>query len=209
VEFSHSLIEAFGEVPKLADYLHLPVQSGSDRVLSMMKRGHTVLEYRQKIRRIREQRPGISLSSDFIVGFPGETEKDFEDTLKLIKDMGFDQSFSFIYSARPGTPASSLPDETPMAVKKERLSRLQALVNSQAAVISRDMVGSLQRVLVESTSKKDSTVLAGRTGNNRIVNFDGHPSLIGQFIDVRITEALSHSLRGRLPVDVKHPVAAA
>jgi tRNA-2-methylthio-N6-dimethylallyladenosine synthase len=209
VEFSQSLIEAYGEVPKLADYLHLPVQSGSDRVLSMMKRGHTVLEYRQKIRRIREQRPGLCLSSDFIVGFPGETEKDFEDTLQLIESIGFDQSFSFIYSARPGTPAASLPDEVPMAVKKERLARLQALVNSQAAEISRGMVGGIQRVLVESTSKKDSNTLAGRTGNNRVVNFAGHPGLIGQFIDVKITEALNNSLRGRLPIDDELPVEAA
>jgi tRNA-2-methylthio-N6-dimethylallyladenosine synthase len=209
VEFSQSLIEVYGEVPKLADYLHLPVQSGSDRVLSMMKRGHTVLEYRQKIRRIREQRPGLCLSSDFIVGFPGETEKDFEDTLQLIESIGFDQSFSFIYSARPGTPAASLPDEVPMAVKKERLARLQALVNSQAAEISRGMVGGIQRVLVESTSKKDSNTLAGRTGNNRVVNFAGHPGLIGQFIDVKITEALNNSLRGRLPIDDELPVEAA
>jgi tRNA-2-methylthio-N6-dimethylallyladenosine synthase len=209
VEFSPSLTEAFGEVPKLADYLHLPVQSGSDRVLSMMKRGHTVLEYRQKIRRLREQRPGISLSSDFIVGFPGETEQDFEDTLKLIRDIGFDQSFSFIYSPRPGTPASNLPDDTPMAVKKERLSRLQALINKQAAEISRRMVGSVQRALVEGTSKKDVAQLAARTGNNRVVNFDGHPRLIGHFVDLVITEALNHSLRGRLQIDRQRPVEAA
>lgn len=198
VEFSNSLIEAFGEVQELADYVHLPVQSGSDRVLAMMKRGHTVLEYKQKIRRLREQRPDISLSSDFIVGFPGETERDFEDTMKLIADMNFDQSFSFIYSARPGTPAASLPDDTPMEVKKERLMRLQALVNKQAAAISREMVGSVQRILVEGYSKKDPQQLAGRTENNRVVNFDGHPRLIGHFVDVTITEALSNSLRARV-----------
>ena len=209
VEFSQSLIEAFGEVPKLADYLHLPVQSGSDRVLSMMKRGHTVLEYRQKIRRLREQRLGISLSSDFIVGFPGESEQDFEATMKLISDIGFDQSFSFIYSARPGTPAAGLPDDTPMEIKKQRLARLQTQINSQAAEISHSMLGSVQRVLVEKTSKKDVTQLAGRTGNNRVVNFDGHPRLIGEFVDLVITEALSHSLRGRLQLDRQRPVEAA
>jgi tRNA-2-methylthio-N6-dimethylallyladenosine synthase len=198
VEFSDSLIEAFGEVPKLANYVHLPVQSGSDRVLAMMKRGHTVLEYKQKIRRLREQRPDISLSSDFIVGFPGETERDFENTMKLIEEMNFDQSFSFIYSARPGTPAASLPDETPMEVKKERLSRLQALINKQALAISKDMLGGVQRILVEGYSKKDSKQLAGRTENNRVVNFDGHPRMIGQFVDVTITEALRNSLRARI-----------
>mgnify|MGYP001814960023 FL=1 len=164
----------------------------------MMKRGHTVLEYKQKIRRLREQRPDISLSSDFIVGFPGETERDFENTMKLIEEMNFDQSFSFIYSARPGTPAASMADDTPMEVKKERLASLQALVNKQALEISRSMVGSVQRVLVEGHSKKDSKQLAGRTENNRVVNFDGHPRLIGHFADVTITEALSNSLRARI-----------
>jgi tRNA-2-methylthio-N6-dimethylallyladenosine synthase len=198
VEFSNSLVEAFGEVPKLANYLHLPVQSGSDRVLSMMKRGHTVLEYKQKIRRIREQRPDISLSSDFIVGFPGETERDFEDTMKLIKDLNFDQSFSFIYSARPGTPAANLPDDTPMAVKKERLARLQQQISRQAAAISEQMVGTVQRVLVEGTSKKSHKQLSGKTENNRTVNFDGNPRLIGHFVDILINEAFSNSLRGHL-----------
>lgn len=198
VEFSSSLIEAFGEVPKLANYVHLPVQSGSDRVLAMMKRGHTVLEYKQKIRRLREQRPNISLSSDFIVGFPGETEGDFEDTMKLIAEINFDQSFSFVYSPRPGTPAASLPDDTPLEVKKERLARLQALINKQAGEISRAMVGGVQRILVEGSSKKDPQQLAGRTENNRVVNFDGNPRLIGQFVEVVITEALSHSLRARV-----------
>ncbi len=198
VEFSSSLIEAFGEVPKLANYLHLPVQSGSDRVLAMMKRGHTTLEYKQKIRSLRELRPDISLSSDFIVGFPGETGRDFEATLKLIRDIGFDQSFSFIYSARPGTPAASLADDTPLAVKKERLTSLQALINEQAGRISQAMLGTTQTILVEGTSKKDRQQLAGRTENNRVVNFDGQARLVGRFVDVVITEALSHSLRGRL-----------
>ena len=209
VEFSASLIEAFGEIPKLANYVHLPVQSGSDRVLAMMKRGHTVLEYKQKIRRLREQRPGISLSSDFIVGFPGETERDFEATMKLIEEMNFDQSFSFIYSARPGTPAASLPDDTPMEVKKDRLSRLQAQINQQALKISKDMVGGVQRILVEGYSKKDPKQLAGRTENNRVVNFDGNPRLIGQFVNVTITEALNNSLRARMVVADTQSIAAA
>jgi len=198
VEFSQSLIDAFGEVPKLANYLHLPVQRGSDRVLALMKRGHTVLEYKQKIRRLRELRPDISLSSDFIVGFPGETERDFEDTLDLIRELEFDQSFSFVFSARPGTPAAALPDELPLAVKKERLQRLQQLVNEQAARISRRMVGTTERILVEGVSKKDDKQLAGRTENNRVVNFDGPADCIGRFVDIVVTEALSHSLRGRL-----------
>jgi len=198
VEFSQNLIEAYGEVKELANYLHLPVQTGSDRILGLMKRGHTVLEYKQKIRRLREKRPDISLSSDFIVGFPGETERDFEATLKLISDLNFDQSFSFIFSPRPGTPAASLQDDVPMEVKKERLMRLQELVNSQAARISQGMVGSTQRILVEGESKKDSRQLAGRTENNRVVNFDGNIRLAGQFVDVVITEALSHSLRGKV-----------
>jgi tRNA-2-methylthio-N6-dimethylallyladenosine synthase len=198
VEFSQNLIDAFGEVPKLANYVYLPVQSVSDRILALMKWGHTALEYRQKIPRLRERRPDISLSSDFIVGFPGETERDFEETLKLIRDLDFDQSFSFIFSARPGTPAASLPDDLPLAVKKERLVRLQALVNSQAARISRGMVGTTQRVLVEGPSRKNPQQLAGRTENNRVVNFDGPMRLVGGLVDVVITEALSHSLRGRV-----------
>ena len=198
VEFSQNLIDAYGEVPELANYLHLPVQTGSDRVLALMKRGHTVLEYKQKIRRLREKRPDISLSSDFIVGFPGETERDFEQTLKLIAELDFDQSFSFIFSPRPGTPAASLPDDVPLEVKKERLMRLQGLVNGQAARISRAMVGSTLRILVEGRSKKDARQLAGRTENNRVVNFDGNPRLVGHFVDVEITEALSNSLRGRV-----------
>jgi tRNA-2-methylthio-N6-dimethylallyladenosine synthase len=197
VEFTDSLVQAYAEVPKLANYLHLPVQHGSDRILSAMKRGHTALEYKQKIRKLREARPDISLSSDFIVGFPGETDKDFEATMNLIADIGFDQSFSFIYSARPGTPAASLPDDTPLEVKKERLQILQARINQQAFEISQAMVGTTQRVLVEKTSKKSSAQVAGRTENNRWVNFDADPSVIGQFVDVTITEALPNSLRGR------------
>jgi tRNA-2-methylthio-N6-dimethylallyladenosine synthase len=198
VEFRQSLIDAYADVPELADFLHLPVQSGSDRVLALMKRGHTALEYRQKIRRLREARPGISVSSDFIVGFPGETDGDFEATMDLVAELGFDQSFSFIYSARPGTPAASCPDDVPHAVKQERLARLQALINRQSQAISERMVGTIQRVLVERPAKKNPRQLAGRTENMRWVNFDGPPSLIGQFADVLVTEALPHSLRGRL-----------
>jgi tRNA-2-methylthio-N6-dimethylallyladenosine synthase len=198
VEFTDSLVQAYAEIPKLANYLHLPVQHGSDRILAAMKRGHTALEYKSKIRRLREVRPDISLSSDFIVGFPGETDRDFEATMDLIADVGFDQSFSFIYSARPGTPAASLDDETPMTVKKERLQRLQARINAQAMEISRGMVGTTQTVLVEKPSKKDPRQLSGRTENMRWVNFDGDAGLIGGFVDVVITEALPNSLRGRL-----------
>ncbi len=198
VEFRDSLVEAYREVPQLASYLHLPVQSGSDRVLALMKRGHTALEYRHKIRRLREARPGISISSDFIVGFPGETERDFEATLELIADVGFDQSFSFIYSRRPGTPAASLPDDVTQEEKHSRLERLQELVDGQARAISRAMVGSVQRVLVERNARRDARQLAGRTGNNRWVNFDGPSSLMDCFTDVVITEAMANSLRGRL-----------
>ena len=198
VEFTDSLVQAYAEVPKLASYLHLPVQHGSDRILTAMKRGHTVLEYKQKIRRLRDARPGISLSSDFIVGFPGETDSDFEKLMDLIADIGFDQSFSFIYSARPGTPAAFLADETPLDVKKERLQILQSRINQQALEISRGMVGTTQRVLVEKLSKKSDHQVSGRTENNRWVNFDADPSVIGQFVDVVITEALPNSLRGRL-----------
>ncbi len=198
VEFTDSLIQAYAEVPKLASYLHLPVQHGSDRVLAAMKRGHTILEYKQKIRKLREARPGISLSSDFIIGFPGETDRDFEALMNLVADIGFDQSFSFIYSARPGTPAASLVDDTPMDVKKQRLQILQARINQQALEISGGMVGTTQRVLVEKTSVKSASQVAGRTENNRWVNFDADPAVIGQFVDVVITEALPNSLRGRL-----------
>jgi tRNA-2-methylthio-N6-dimethylallyladenosine synthase len=198
VEFRDSLVEAFRDVPQLANYLHLPVQSGSDRVLALMKRGHTVLEYRQKLRRLREVRPDISLSTDLIVGFPGETERDFQCTLDLVREVGFDQSFSFIYSARPGTPAAALPDDVPHAGKQARLERLQAQLRAQADAISSRMVGSVQRVLVERPSKKDARQLAGRTENNRWVNFDGPAALIDRFAHVVITEALPNSLRGRL-----------
>jgi tRNA-2-methylthio-N6-dimethylallyladenosine synthase len=197
VEFTDSLIQAYAEVPKLANYLHLPVQHGSDRVLARMKRGHTILEYKQKIRKLRDVRPDISLSSDFIVGFPGETDDDFEALMNLIAEIGFDQSFSFIYSARPGTPAASLEDDTPMDVKKQRLQILQERINQQAFDISQSMVGTTQRVLVEKTSKKDANQVAGRTENMRWVNFDADPACIGQFVDVVITEALPNSLRGR------------
>ena len=198
VEFTDSLIEAYAEIPKLASYLHLPVQHGSDRILSAMKRGHTALEYKSKIRKLRAARPDICVSSDFIVGFPGETNSDFEATMSLIEEVGFDQSFSFIYSARPGTPAAGLADDTPLHVKKERLQRLQKQINIQAMEISRKMVGSVQSVLVERVSKKSVRQFSGRTENMRWVNFDGDVSLIGQFADVLITEALPNSLRGRL-----------
>jgi len=197
-EFTDSLIQAYAEIPKLANFLHLPVQHGADRILSRMKRGHTAIEYKQKIRKLREVRPDISISSDFIVGFPGETDSDFEATMQLIADVAFDQSFSFIYSARPGTPAAGFADATPMSVKKERLNILQARIRQQALEISRAMVGSVQSVLVEKPSKKDSRQLAGRTENMRWVNFDGESSWIGQFVDILITEALPNSLRGRL-----------
>ena len=201
VEFTDSLIQAYAEVPKLANYLHLPVQHGSDRILSLMKRGHTAIEYKQKIKKLRQVRPDISVSSDFIVGFPGETETDFEATMKLIAEVGFDQSFSFIYSARPGTPAAGLPDGTSLETKKRRLGILQARINQQAMAISRAMVGTTQRVLVERVSKKHRHQLAGRTENMRWVNFDADASLIGDFVDVLITEALPNSLRGRIATD--------
>jgi tRNA-2-methylthio-N6-dimethylallyladenosine synthase len=198
LEFRDSLVEAYAEVPKLASYLHLPVQSGSDRILSLMKRGYTRLEYKQKVRRLRAARPDLSLSSDFIVGFPGETEEDFGQTLALIEEVGFDQSFSFLYSRRPGTPAAALPDPVAHEVKQERLQRLQALVDSQARRISEAMVGSRQRVLVERPSRRDPRQLAGRTENMRWVNFDGPQGLVDRFADVEITEAMPNSLRGRL-----------
>ncbi len=198
VEFRDSLVAAYRDVPKLANFLHLPVQSGSDRVLALMKRGHTVLEYKQKLRKLREVRPDISLSTDLIVGFPGETERDFEATLALVRDVGFDQSFSFIYSQRPGTPAAALPDDVTLAEKQARLERLQAQLNEQARAISRGMVGTVQRVLVERPARRDARQLAGRTANNRWVNFDGPATLINRFTDVFVTEAMPNSLRGRL-----------
>ncbi|MFA6986137.1 MAG: tRNA (N6-isopentenyl adenosine(37)-C2)-methylthiotransferase MiaB [Arenimonas sp.] len=198
LEFSDSLIEAHRDVPQLASYLHLPVQSGSDRILSAMKRNHTALEYKAKLRRLREAKPGICISSDFIVGFPGETDQDFAATMKLIADVGFDQSFSFIYSKRPGTPAANLPDETPAEVKSERLKRLQAVLNDNAKAIAQAMVGTVQRVLVEKTSTRDPGEFTGRTENMRYVNFTGTPRMIGQFVDVLITEVMANSLRGRV-----------
>ena len=198
VEFGDSLIQAYAEVPELVNHLHLPVQSGSDRILAAMKRGHMVVEYKQKIRKLREVRPDISLSSDFIIGFPGETDKDYEDTMNLIEEIGFDKSFSFIYSARPGTPAASFEDDVPIAVKKTRLFRLQQRITEMEQAISQKMVGTTLKVLVERTSRNDSKQLAGRTENNRVVNFDGDKSLIGGFAQLEITEALPNSLRGRL-----------
>jgi len=198
LEFSDSLVEAYANVPQLADFLHLPVQSGSDRILAAMKRGYTALEFKQKIRKLRAVRPDICISSDFIVGFPGETDADFDKTMKLIEDVGFDQSFSFIYSRRPGTPAANLPDETPDAVKHERLERLQAAINANAAKISAAMVGTTQRILVEGPSRKNRNELTGKTENMRSVNFPAPPRLIGQFVNVVITEAMTNSLRGRL-----------
>ena len=198
LEFSDSLIEAYANVPQLANYLHLPVQAGSDRILSAMKRGYTALEFKQKIRKLRAVRPDICVSSDFIIGFPGETAEDFDKTMKLIDDVGFDQSFSFIFSSRPGTPAASLADDTPAAEKHARLMRLQATLNDNAKKISAAMIGSVQRVLVEKPSTRDPSELTGRTENMRFVNFAGHARLIGQFVDVLITDAMANSLRGRV-----------
>ncbi|MBL6689953.1 MAG: tRNA (N6-isopentenyl adenosine(37)-C2)-methylthiotransferase MiaB [Pseudomonadales bacterium] len=199
MEFSDSLIEVYGEVPELVDHLHLPVQSGSDRILAKMKRGYTALEYKSRIRKLRRIRPDISLSSDFIIGFPGETDEDFEATMNLIDEVGFDHSFSFIYSARPGTPAADLPDETPMSVKKERLAVLQGRIQGQAMRISESMVGQIHKILVTGPSRKDPGQLQGRTENNRVVNFAcTDSSLVGQFVDVEIGEALPNSLRGTL-----------
>jgi len=198
LEFSDSLIEAYANVPQLANYLHLPVQAGSDRILTAMKRGYTALEFKQKIRKLRAVRPDICISSDFIVGFPGETEDDFGKTMKLIEDIGFDQSYSFVFSSRPGTPAANLADDTSAEEKHARLTRLQAAINANAKRISEAMVGTVQRVLVEKPSTRDPRELSGRTENMRYVNFPGSPRLIGQFIDVRITEAMANSLRGEL-----------
>jgi tRNA-2-methylthio-N6-dimethylallyladenosine synthase len=198
LEFSERLIQAYADVPELVSFLHLPVQCGSDRVLAAMKRGHTALEYKHIIRKLREVRPGIAISSDFIVGFPGETDEDFEATMKLIDDVDFDQSFSFIYSARPGTPAAALPDNTPLALKKQRLARLQQDIASRAENCSRAMIGSVQRVLVEGPSRKSETQMSGRTENNRVTNFDGSAELVGSFVDVKITEAFTNSLQGEI-----------
>ena len=198
MDFSDNLIQAYADIPALVDHLHLPVQSGSDRILEAMKRGHTAEDYRERIRKLREMRPNISLSSDFIVGFPGETQVEFEETMALIDEIGFDTSFSFVYSARPGTPAAGLADEIPETTKKAWLQVLQARIRDQAEAISLAMVGTDQRVLVMSEAKKGAGQLAARTENNRVVNFEGAPSLIGAFAKVRITEALPNSLRGTL-----------
>lgn len=198
LEFSDALIDAYAEIPKLVNHLHLPVQSGSDRILAAMKRGYTAIEFKSKVRKLRAHRPDISMSSDFIVGFPGETDEDFEQTMQLIEEIGFDQSFSFIFSARPGTPAASLEDSTTMDVKKQRLQRLQSRISAMANEISLQMVGSVQKILVNSVSRKSDEEIAGRTENNRVVNVKGPHHLIGKLMDVEITEALPNSLRGRL-----------
>src|SRR5574343_637062 len=199
-EMTQRVVDAYARLPKLVSHLHLPVQAGSDRVLAAMKRGYTVLEYKSLVRRLRAARPDFSLSSDFIIGFPGETEADFEATMKLIDDVKFDASFSFIFSPRPGTPAAEMPDDTPADVKLARLARLQKRIEEHAATISAGMVGTVQRILVEGPSKKDPNELAGRTDNNRVVNFAGNPRLVGNFVDVTITSALPHSLRGEIVV---------
>lgn len=196
IEFTDDIIEVYRDTPELVSFLHLPIQSGSDRVLTMMKRNHTALEYKAIIRKLREVRPNIQISSDFIVGFPGETAEDFEQTMKVIEQVNFDMSFSFIYSARPGTPAADLPDDISEEEKKERLARLQQRINHQAMQFSRAMLGTEQRVLVEGPSKKDIMELTGRTENNRIVNFQGTPDMIGKFVDIKITDVYTNSLRG-------------
>lgn len=197
-EMTSSIINAFGEIPELVSHLHLPVQSGSDRILALMKRNHLVLEYKSIIRRVRELRPNLSLSGDFIIGFPGETEEDFRATMKLIEDLKYDRSFSFIYSPRPGTPAASLPDDVSMDVKKQRLYELQELLNEQTNAFSEAMIGTTQRVLVERLSRRSTSQVSGRTENNRVVNFEGDLDMIGTFVDVKIEEALTNSLRGTL-----------
>ncbi len=197
-DMSQRLIDVYATTPKLVSHLHLPVQSGSDRILAAMKRGHTVLEYKSIIRRVRALRPGICVTSDFIVGFPGETEADFEATLKLIDEIGFDNSFSYLFSARPGTPAAEMQDDTPHEVKAARLKRLQDTLSSQEDAVGQSMLGSVQRVLVEGVSKKDVLELAGRTDNNRVINFSGSPGMIGRFVDVKVTQVVRHTLRGEL-----------
>jgi tRNA-2-methylthio-N6-dimethylallyladenosine synthase len=197
-EFTTRLIEAYGRLPQLVDHVHLPVQSGSDRILGAMKRGYTSLEYKSIIRRLRAARPQVSIASDFIVGFPGETEADFAQTIKLVDDIGFDASYSFMYSPRPGTPAANLDDQVPLEVKQERLARLQAKLDALEQRISRGMVGSIQQILVEGPSKKNASELAGRTSNNRTVNFPGSARLAGHIVDMRITDALAHTLRGEI-----------
>jgi tRNA-2-methylthio-N6-dimethylallyladenosine synthase len=196
VEFTDDIIDAYAQIPELVDHLHLPVQSGADRILNLMKRGHTAIEYKSKIRKLKKIRPNLSMSSDFIIGFPGETNTDFEATMDLIQAMDFDLSFSFIYSARPGTPAADLPDDVTEETKKQRLSLLQQRITQQALRIARNMVDTEQRVLVEGPSKKNPMELSGRTENNRVVNFEGFPKMIGQFVDVKITDVFANSLRG-------------
>jgi tRNA-2-methylthio-N6-dimethylallyladenosine synthase len=199
-EFTQRLVDVYAKVPKLVSHLHLPVQHGSDRILAAMKRGYTAMEYKSTVRKLRAIRPGLALSSDFIVGFPGETDEDFGKLMKLIDDVGYDNSFSFIFSPRPGTPAANLRDETPQAVKLERLHRVQAAIDGSASRISESRVGTVQRILVEGASRKDASELAGRTDCNRMVNFKGPARLIGALIDVRITGTNSHSLRGEAVV---------
>jgi tRNA-2-methylthio-N6-dimethylallyladenosine synthase len=199
-EFSQRLIDSYRRVPQLVDHVHLPVQSGSDRILSAMKRGYTALEYKSIIRRLRAGRPGVSIASDFIVGFPGETEQDFEQTMKLVEEVGFDDSYSFMYSPRPGTPAAGFADQVPLETKQARLARLQAALDAGAKTISESMVGKVERILIEGPSRKNPRELAGRTSNNRVVNFPGSRRLIGKIVGVRITAALAHTLRGEVPV---------
>ncbi|CNE88471.1 (dimethylallyl)adenosine tRNA methylthiotransferase [Yersinia bercovieri] len=198
IEFTDDIIDVYRDTPELVSFLHLPVQSGSDRILTMMKRAHTALEYKAIIRKLRQARPGIQISSDFIIGFPGETQQDFEQTMKLVADIRFDTSYSFIYSSRPGTPAADLPDDVSEEEKKQRLHILQQRITQQAMEISREMIGTVQRILVEGPSRKNAMELAGRTENNRVVNFDGTPSMIGQFVDVEIIDVYASSLRGIL-----------
>lgn len=197
-EMTQSIINAFGEIPELVSHLHLPIQSGSDRILALMKRNHLALEYKSIIRKVRAHRPELSLSGDFIIGFPGETDQDFQATMKLVEELRYDRSFSFIYSPRPGTPAASLPDDVPMEVKKQRLYDLQALLNEQTQAYSQAMVGTVQRVLVERLSRRSANEMAGRTENNRVVNFGGDLDMIGTFVDVKISEAFSNSLKGEV-----------
>jgi len=197
-EFSQRLVDSYRRLPQLVDHVHLPVQSGSDRILSAMKRGYTALEYKSIVRRLRAARPGVSIASDFIVGFPGETEQDFEQTMKLVEEVGFDDSYSFMYSPRPGTPAAGFPDQVPLETKQARLARLQAALEASAKAISESMVGNVERILVEGASRKNPRELAGRTSNNRVVNFSGPKRLIGGLMDVHITAALAHTLRGEV-----------
>ena len=198
IEFTDDIIEVYRDTPELVSFLHLPIQSGSDRILTLMKRAHTALEYKAIIRKLRAARPDIEISSDFIIGFPGETQQDFEQTMKLIAEINFDVSFSFIYSARPGTPAADLPDDVSEEEKKQRLWILQDRINQQAQAISRRMVGTVQRILVEGISRKNVMEVSGRTENNRVVNFEGSPEMIGRFVDVEIVDVYTNSLRGKL-----------